>query len=233
MYPILLIAGIAGILSFEYRTGLRAYLSMPLVSGPLVGIALGAPVQGALAGLMMQVLFLGAVRLRGRTEPDLPAGGVLCAAVYATLTGGSGGVGGYEGMALFWSLGAGLAVAWAGAAAYRRWERVAAVPAMRGIEAAMRGRTGTASAIHLGLSLAHAAWGAVVVLALFYPLLGIVRLLCSRLEVFAAGSIALLPLLLPGVGAGSLLRLYADRSYVVWFAAGCLVAAVWFVFGGR
>jgi mannose/fructose/N-acetylgalactosamine-specific phosphotransferase system component IIC len=92
---------------------------------------------------------------------------------------------------------------------------------------------GTASAVHLGLSLVHAAWGAAVVAILFYPALAAVRLLSSRLEVFAAGSIAVLPLLLPCIGAGSLLRLNWDRSYIVWFAAGCLVAAVWFVFGGR
>ncbi|MDD3643194.1 MAG: PTS sugar transporter subunit IIC [Candidatus Krumholzibacteria bacterium] len=233
MQPLLITAGIAAALSFEYRTGMRIYLSMPLVSGALVGIALGAPEQGALAGLMMQVLFLGSVRLRGRLEPDLPAAGALAAAVYATVVGAEGGFGGFEGLALFWSLCAGIAVARLGAAAYRRWERIASGPAARAAEAAMRGRTGFASAVHLGLSLSHAAWGAVIVLALFHPALAAVRILSSNLEVFAAGSIAMLPLLLPCAGAGSLLRLYADRSYVVWFAAGCLVAAVWFVFGGR
>jgi len=233
MHPLAAAAAIAAVLSFEYRTGVRVYLSMPLVSGAIVGIALGAPAQGALAGLMMQMLFLGAVRLRGRIEPDLPAAGVLAAAVYVATVGAGGGEGGFEGMALFWSLVAGLGVAWLGSAAYRLWERYASGPASRGIEAALRGRTGTASAVHLGLSLVHAAWGAAVVAILFYPALAAVRLLSSRLEVFAAGSIAVLPLLLPCIGAGSLLRLNWDRSYIVWFAAGCLVAAVWFVFGGR
>jgi mannose/fructose/N-acetylgalactosamine-specific phosphotransferase system component IIC len=182
---------------------------------------------------MMQVLFLGTVRLRGLLEPDLPAAGVLAAAVFATVVGAEGGEGGFEGIALFCSLGAGIAAARLGAAAYRRWERIASGPAARAIESAMRGRTQTASAVHLGLSIVHAAWGAVIVLFLFYPALAVVRLLSSSLEVFSVGSIAMLPLLLPCAGAGSLLRLYADRSYLVWFAAGSLVAAVWFVFGGR
>lgn len=233
MHPLPAIAGIAGVLSFEYRTGIRAYFSMPLVSGAITGLVLGAPAQGATAGLMLQLLFLGSVRLRGRTEPDLPAAGVLAAAVYARLVGPSAVDGGFEGMVLFWSLLAGIAAAWIGAEANRRWERFAEGPASRGIDAALGGRTGAASAIHLGLSAAHAVRGAVLVAVLFYPALWAVRMLSSRLEVFAAGSIAMLPLLLPGAGAGSLLRLYGARSYAVWFAAGCLAGAVWLVFGGR
>lgn len=233
MYPLLAAAGISGVLAFEYRSGIRLLVSAPLCGGLVTGIALGAPLHGALAGLMLQVVFLGSLRVRGRTEPDLPTAGVLSAALFATQAPQAVGDTALEGMILFWSLLAGLFAAAAGAFVQSWWEKASSAPAARGIEAARRGRTAVAAAIHLALSLAHPVRGFVVVLVLFYPALALVRLLSAPRDFLYAGSIALLPLLLPCIGAGSLLRLYAGRFYLFWFGAGFMLAAAWFVFGGR
>lgn len=233
MYPLLAAAGISALLSFEYRSGIGLLVSTPLCGGLLTGIAFGSPAHGALAGLMLQVLFLGSLRVRGRAEPDLPAAGVLSAALFATLAPGAFGDPALEALILFWALLAGLLAAAAGALVQRWWEGAAAAVAARGIEAARSGRGAAAAAIHLGLSLAHALRGFVVIVVLLPPALALVRLLSTRLETLAAGSLVLLPLLVPCVGAGTLLRLYAGRFYLFCYGAGFMLAAVWFIFGGR
>ena len=72
MDPLLTVSLLAGVLSFEYRSSLRLYLSAPLVSGWITGLLLGYPLHGLVSGVMMQLIFLGSVRLRGRPQPDLP-----------------------------------------------------------------------------------------------------------------------------------------------------------------
>ncbi len=114
MDPLLTASLLGGALSFEYRTSIRLYLSAPLVSGLITGLFLGSPAHGLAAGLLMQLLFIGSVRLRGRPEPDLPPAGVIASAAFIIVSRESGRITPMNGLIMFWSLLLGLAAAAAG-----------------------------------------------------------------------------------------------------------------------
>jgi len=232
MHPLLTASLIGGALSFEYRTSIRLYLSAPLVSGLITGLLLGYPLHGLMAGVLMQLLFIGSVRLRGRPEADLPPAGVIAAATFIMVSRDTGRVTTMDGLILFWSLLLGLTVAALGSIFYTQWEKFAARPAGRGLELARKGRTRSASAIHIGLSLVHFAWGFLVVLAVLLPGLAAVKYLSTRIDVMSAGSMGSLPYLIPLIAAGAILKLLRDRTRLFWFGAGFLIAAVFFIFGG-
>lgn len=232
MAPLLLTSLLGGALSFEYRTSIRLYLSAPLVSGLIVGFILGYPMLGLAAGLMMQLLFIGTVRLRGRPEADLPTGGVTASAAFIIVSRDLGMVSPMNGLVLFWSLLLGLVVAAAGSIFYSQWEKYASRLAGRGLDMAARGRTRTASAIHVALSLVHFAWGFLVIVIVLPPGLAAVKYLSTSIEIMSAGSMGSIPFLIPVVAAGAILKLLGDRTRLFWFGAGFLFAAVFFVFGG-
>jgi PTS system mannose-specific IIC component len=233
MNPILSVSLLAGALTFEHKTGLRLLLSAPLCGGFLTGIILGAPTEGLLAGLMLQVLFLGSVGLRGRRAPDIQASGVLAASLYIMICKRMAGDASVEGMVLFWALLYTLAAARVQSIFYRWWERVLASPIGKGLDYAKRGSGAQAAAIHLALSSMHFVFGFALVL-LFLPAgLMIIGFLSQSLEALSAGSIWVLPLMIPLIGAGSLLKLYLDRAHLFWFGAGFLLTAVFFIFGGQ
>ncbi len=232
MNPLIIASLLGGALSFEYRTSIRLYLSAPLVSGLIMGLLLGYPLHGLLAGVLMQLLFIGSVRLRGRPEPDLPPAGVIAAAAFIIVSRESGRITPMNGLIMFWSLLLGLAAAAAGSIFYTQWERFASRPAGRALDLARQGRTRAASALHIALSLVHFTWGFLIVLVVLPPGLAAVRYLSTRLEVMSAGSMGSFPYLIPMVAAGSLLKLLSDRTRLFWFGAGFLIATVFFVFGG-
>ena len=97
MHYLLVASLIGGALSFEYRSSIRLYLSAPLVSGWMTGLLLGQPLHGLMAGVIMQLLFIGAVRLRGRPEADLPPAGVIAAAAFVAVSRDTGRVAVMEG----------------------------------------------------------------------------------------------------------------------------------------
>jgi mannose/fructose/N-acetylgalactosamine-specific phosphotransferase system component IIC len=232
MHPLLVASLLGGALSFEYRTSIRLYLSAPLVSGLITGLLLGYALHGLMVGVLMQLLFIGSVRLRGRPEADLPPAGVIAAAAFILVSRDTGRLTTMDGLILFWSLLLGLAAAVLGSIFYTQWEKFVAGPAGRGLELARKGRTRTASAIHIGLSLVHFAWGFLVVLAVLLPGLVAVRYLSTRIDVMSAGSMGSLPFLIPLIAAGAILKLLRDRTRLFWFGAGFLIAAVFFIFGG-
>jgi mannose/fructose/N-acetylgalactosamine-specific phosphotransferase system component IIC len=232
MDPLLTASLLGGALSFEYRTSIRLYLSAPLVSGLVTGWLLGNPLQGMMVGVLLQLIFIGSVRLRGRPEADLPPAGVISAAVFILVSRETGRVSTMDGMILFWSLLLGLLVAAAGSIFYSQWEKTVSRIAGKGLEMASRGRTHTAAAIHMGLSLVHFAWGFLIILIALKPGMAAVTYLSTRLDVMSAGSMGSLPFLIPLVAAGAILKLLSDRTRLFWFGAGFLVALVYFVFGG-
>jgi mannose/fructose/N-acetylgalactosamine-specific phosphotransferase system component IIC len=232
MHPLLTVSLLGGALSFEYRTSIRLYLSAPLVSGTITGLLLGSPAHGLVAGVMMQLLFIGSVRLRGRPEADLPPAGVISAAAFVIVSRETGRVAAMDGLILFWSLLLGLTAAALGSIFYTQWEKFAARPAGRGLELARKGKTRAASAVHVALSLVHFAWGLLAVLAVLPPGLAAVKYLSTRVDVLSAGSMGSLPFLIPMVAAGGLIKLLRGRTGLFWFGAGFLVAAVFFIFGG-
>ncbi len=232
MEPVLTASLIGGALSYEYRSSIRLYLSAPLVSGLIMGFILGYPVLGLTAGLLMQLLFIGTVRLRGRPEADLPTAGVIAPSAFIIVSHDLGQVSPMSGLILFWSLLLGLIVATAGSIFYTQWEKFAARLAGRGLELAASGRTRTASAIHMALSLVHFTWGFLVIVILLPPGLAAVKYLSTSIDVMSAGSMGSLPFLIPVVAAGAILKLLSDRTRLFWFGAGFLFATVFFVFGG-
>ncbi|MES1224287.1 MAG: PTS sugar transporter subunit IIC, partial [Bacteroidota bacterium] len=52
-------------------------LSRPLVLGPLVGLALGDIHQGIIIGAMLELIFLGNIKVGAAIPPDVITGGVL------------------------------------------------------------------------------------------------------------------------------------------------------------
>ncbi len=52
-------------------------LSRPLVLGPLVGLALGDPVQGVIIGGTLELIFMGNIKVGAAIPPDVVTGGVL------------------------------------------------------------------------------------------------------------------------------------------------------------
>jgi len=232
MDPLITSSLLGGALSFEYRTSIRLYLSAPLVSGMVTGLLLGSPAHGLVAGVMMQLLFIGSVRLRGRPEADLPPAGVIAAAAFIIVSRDTGQIATMDGLILFWSLLLGLTAAALGSIFYTQWERFAAGPAARGLDLACKGKTRTASALHIALSIVHFAWGFIVVLAVLPPGLAAVRYLSTGVDMLSAGSMGSFPFLIPMVAAGALLKLLRGRTGLFWFGAGFLIAAVFFIFGG-
>ena len=230
--PLLVTSLLGGALSFEYRTSLRLYLSAPLVSGVIMGLILGYPELGLTAGVMMQLLSIGTVRLRGQPEADLPAGGVVAASAFIMASRDLEMVSPFSGLVLFWSLLLGLVVAAAGSIFYSQWEKYASGLAGRGLGLAAKGRTRTASAIHMALSLVHFAWGFLVIAIVLPPGLAAVKFLSTSIEIMSAGSMGSIPFLIPTVAAGAILKLLGDRTRLFWFGAGFLFAVVFFVFGG-
>lgn len=232
MHPLLLTSLLGGALSFEYRTSIRLYLSAPLVSGLITGLILGAPGHGLVAGLMMQFLFIGAVRLRGIPEADLPPAGVIASAAFIIVSRDTGRITQVDGLILFWSILLGLVAAAAGSIFYTHWEKFASRPVGRGLDLARKGRTRSASALHMILSLVHFAWGFLIVLAALLPGITAVKFLSTRIDLMSAGSLGSFPFLIPMVAAGAILKLLSDRTRLFWFGAGFLIALVFFVFGG-
>jgi mannose/fructose/N-acetylgalactosamine-specific phosphotransferase system component IIC len=137
-----------------------------------------------------------------------------------------------NGLILFWSLLLGLVVAAAGSIFYSQWEKYSSKLAGRGLETAASGRTRTASAIHMALSLVHFAWGFLVIVIALPPGLAAVKYLSTSIDIMSAGSMGSIPFLIPVVAAGAILKLLGDRTRLFWFGAGFLFAAVFFVFGG-
>jgi len=232
MDPIITASLLGGALSFEYRTSIRLYLSAPLVSGLLTGMLLGGTMHGLAAGVLLQLMFIGSVRLRGRPEADLPPAGVIAAAAFIIVSRDTGQVSTIDGMILFWSLLLGLVAAAAGSIFYAHWKERLSQITERALGLARRGRSGTASAIHMALSLVHFVWGFLLIVIVLPPGIAAVRYLSTRLDVISAGSMGSLPFLIPLIAAGAILKRLIDRTRLFWFGAGFLVAMVFFVFGG-
>lgn len=63
-------AAVSGLLAVERKGALQLMLSRPLVAGTLLGFLLGNPQDGAAAGALLELLFLGAVNLGGSVPPN-------------------------------------------------------------------------------------------------------------------------------------------------------------------
>jgi mannose/fructose/N-acetylgalactosamine-specific phosphotransferase system component IIC len=227
MNPVLSASLLAGALALDNRSSLRLMISQPVCAGFLAGIVLGNPREGLLAGAVLQAMFLGMVPVRGIGMGDLALGGVAVSSLYilalrsATIDPAA------RGLVLLLSLAASLGVAAAGRSLYRFWETRSHVFTRAALEFAGKGRFALASALHFSTLAIHFAIGfavtAAVVIAGVPAVVGIVGAVGGKW----AEPLASLPVLLPFIGAGSLLALNFGRVRGFMFLAGfCTVMLV-------
>lgn len=75
-------AGIAGIDLFDVLT----HIHRPIITGPIVGIILGNPEAGLVAGATFELMWMGLVPLAGAQPPNVVLGGIIGTA-FAIVTG--------------------------------------------------------------------------------------------------------------------------------------------------
>ncbi|PID64147.1 MAG: PTS N-acetylgalactosamine transporter subunit IIC [Gammaproteobacteria bacterium] len=75
-------AGIAGIDLFNVLT----HIHRPIITGPIVGLILGQPEQGLIAGATFELMWMGLVPLAGAQPPNVVLGGIIGTA-FAIVTG--------------------------------------------------------------------------------------------------------------------------------------------------
>ncbi|HSG28709.1 MAG TPA: PTS sugar transporter subunit IIC, partial [Candidatus Krumholzibacterium sp.] len=214
---------VAGVLSVDHRGSMRLMISQPLASGLIVGIVLGSITEGLLAGGVLQMMFLGNIHVRGRAAVDFPVGGVVAPAMFILLGRRFGGDPSLAGDILFWSILSGILMAIVGRYAYSLWRRISSGIATAAFAQVEKGRLRRASLMHLSILLVHFIYGVAGVLAILPAGLALLPGVVEATTRLTGGSLSALPVLLPFIGAGSLLRLYRSRSQVVWFAAGFLL----------
>ena len=79
---IALFAGIAGIDLFNVLT----HIHRPIITGPIVGLILGEPQLGLVAGATFELMWMGLVPLAGAQPPNVVLGGIIGTA-FAIVTG--------------------------------------------------------------------------------------------------------------------------------------------------
>ena len=215
-----------GVLAIDNRSSLGLMVSQPLCAGAIIGMMLGSPTEGMLAGGLVQMVFLGRVPVRGERVPDLPVAGVAAAGLYILVNRRVGGDPALGGIILFWSLLAAILVSALGDLFYRRWERLVATLVEPAVRSAREGSSVRLSVIHCAMLLIHFAYAfctLLAVLAAGMPLLSRGAVMLAGLTGETFGSLAAL---VPFIGVGALLRLHFVRTRVFWFGAGFLVSYV-------
>lgn len=232
MNPVLSTALLGGALAVDNRSSLRLLVSQPLCGGLLTGLLLGEPRAGFFAGAILQMLFLGWMNVRGGRAPDLPLGGVTAAALSILARKVPASEAGVPGLILFLAILGALAVAVVGRALYRYGESRSYVLTETALRFIGEGRMRLACGLHLSSLAAHFVAGFAIVGAavLIGP-----RIIAGVTEVTPAlwsDAMGPLAVLLPFVGAGTLLARNLARIRLFLFLAGFLIVYLMSFFGG-
>ena len=160
-----LLVGLGAVAFLDQWPALQTMISRPIVIGPVVGVILGAPVDGVVWGAVLEAMQLAVLPVGAARYPDAALAGLL--GTTAALTGMADGV-----YPAAWAVGVALVAGWAGDAAnrlQRRWnvrtaDRVRARVAAGHLEAPGRG---IAVALLRGAAIgaAQAAAGLAIVIA--------------------------------------------------------------------
>lgn len=220
MSPVLSASLLAGALASENRSSLRLMVSQPLCGGFLTGLLLGNLRDGFLAGALLQMLFLGMITVRGMRMPDLTLGGVAGAAVYILAQRETSSDPGVKGLALFISLAVALGVAIIGSAVHRFWESRSFFLTRWATRAAAGGRFRLASALHFSTLAVHGIAGFAVVAGAVIAGVPLAAAVIGVVPRQSCEPLASLHVLLPFIGAGSLLALNVTKARVFLFCAG-------------
>ncbi len=89
MKEIILLCVAAGIFAMDTTVAWQMMLSQPLVCGTLAGLVVGFPEAGVFIGVVLQLLWSGAMPVGARPMPDAPVGTICGVWLAATLLGGS------------------------------------------------------------------------------------------------------------------------------------------------
>jgi mannose/fructose/N-acetylgalactosamine-specific phosphotransferase system component IIC len=227
---VLSVSLLAGALAAEDRSSLRLMVSQPMCGGLCAGLLLGSVRDGFLAGALLQMLFLGMVMVRGLRVPDLSVGGVSAAALYILTQRATGSDPAAKGLTLFVSLFAALGAALIGGAVHRLWERYSSFLAPWALRLAERGRFQIISALHFSTLAVHGIVGCAVVAG---AVMAGVPLAASVIGAAPAGlrePLVPVSVLVPFVGAGSLLLLSGTRVRLFLFGAGFAIVLVIMLF---
>jgi len=227
MNPALSASLLAGALALDNRSSLRLMISQPVCAGFLAGIVLGNPREGLLAGAVLQAMFLGMVPVRGIGMSDLALGGVAVSSIYILVLRSAAVDPAAKGLVLLLSLAASLGVAAAGRSLYRFGEGRSHVFTRAALGLAGKGRFALASALHFSTLAIHFAIGFAVTAAVVIAGVPAVAGIAGAVSGKWAEPLASLPVLLPFIGAGSLLALNFGRVRGFLFLAGfCTVMLV-------
>lgn len=82
VFAVAIFAGLAGIDLFNVLT----HIHRPIITGPIVGIILGNPQAGLVAGATFELMWMGLVPLAGAQPPNVVLGGIIGTA-YVIVTG--------------------------------------------------------------------------------------------------------------------------------------------------
>jgi mannose/fructose/N-acetylgalactosamine-specific phosphotransferase system component IIC len=230
--PVLSVSLLAGALASDNRSSLRLMVSQPMCAGLLVGLVLGNPGDGFLAGAILQMLFLGMIPVRGIAAPDLALGGVTASALYVLVPRSMGAARDGKGLVLLLSLVAALIAAAAGRALYRLWYARSYALTERARRFVEAGRAPLASALHFSTVGVHFAAGFAVAAAAVIAGAAVIGAIAAAASGPWCEPLGSLPMLLPFIGAGTLLMLNLTRVRLFLFLAGfCMVFLIAFFRG--
>jgi mannose/fructose/N-acetylgalactosamine-specific phosphotransferase system component IIC len=230
--PVLSVSLLAGALASDNRSSLRLMVSQPMCAGLFVGLVLGNPGDGFLAGAILQMLFLGMIPVRGIAAPDLALGGVTASALYVLVPRSMGAARDGKGLVLLLSLVAALIAAAAGRALYRLWYARSYALTERARRFVEAGRAPLASALHFSTVGVHFAAGFAVAAAAVIAGAAVIGAIAAAASGPWCEPLGSLPMLLPFIGAGTLLMLNLTRVRLFLFLAGfCMVFLIAFFRG--
>lgn len=220
---------LGGALCVDFRTSLRLMVSQPVCGGLLTGLILGEPFNGLLAGTLIQIMFLGNFFVRGSKTLDLPVAGVVSAALYVLVDIKLAGDVSVAAMTMIWALFFGLSAGWLGHFIYRMIYLKLSVVAEEVSKKAMEGKLYYLSFINIFMFLFHFVYGFVVLMVILpigYEIILYFVLSSWKLS----GSLDILYIILPFIGAGSLLKMQIIKSQGFWFVFGFLISTVVLIF---
>ncbi len=203
-----------------------------MCGGLLTGLLLGNLHGGFLAGALLQMLFLGMVSVRGMRMPDLTLGGVAAPALYILAERRMSGDPGAKGLVLFLSLAAALGIAVIGCTVYRWWESRSIFLVRWALRSVDEGRFWPASALHFSTLAVHYAVGFGIVALAVIAGVPLVAAVTGAVSGKWCEPLASLPVLVPFIGAGSLILLNFTRVRLFLLGAGFAVVLLVMLFRG-
>lgn len=220
----LLLGLLAGILALDDTALAQTWFGQPLPAALLTGYAFGDPLTGLAVGLPLQLVLAGNLPV-GQTFTGDPTSASV-AAVAGTLLGGrplspllAGNPAGSLPLLGWVILGAGL-LSLLGHLTIQAERRTNGLWMLEGIRSLRDGRLGRISRLHLRCLLTVFLRGFFSALLFVLVMLKLWLPLFDHLPLLLRGALGILPLLLPGLGVGTMIDRYGLKSSWPWVGMG-------------